>query len=179
MSIAKRNIFKSDKSDKPDRNIRREQKDNKFKLNDEKKIEANIPKDSDFPELIMNKTYLKKDENQVDKLDYKIASLKEVVKEDEVYKLPEGWVSFQYSENKEIQIEPHDSFYELDETREEFHMSASHVFDRLIQKWELYKNNYNNMYGNDEYERLYDMPNYEYYVDNDELDINVEMNIDY
>ena len=153
MSIKKNNIFKSEtKVNVPKRETTINKK-NSF-LSDNKKKEV-VLKDSDFPELVsFNK------ENNIE-LNYKVASLKEIKSEENTYKLPEGWISYKYNENKVI-VEPDNSFEETEETPEEYHSSAKKVIEKLIQKWEVYKNNYNEFYGEEEYENLYYISNYDY-----------------
>ena len=105
MIASKRNIFKHD--NQRERSVRKEfrgSRENTFIIQDKKKIESIIPNDSDFPELVTNNSFRNEIENK--QLDYKIASLKEVKKEeDNTYKLPEGWVSFTYDNNKQILID--------------------------------------------------------------------------
>jgi len=163
MTSNKQNIFKTNIRVPVQKEYKRK---NTFKL-DEKIVEA-ILNDSDFPDLINKQIHDDIDDN--DKLNYKNASLKEVKKEEEVYRLPEGWVSFRYNENRNVIIEPENSFEELEETPEEYHLSAINVFHKLTTNWENYRSHYNDIYGDGEYERQYYMSGYEYetYIDIDE-----------
>jgi len=113
---------------------------------------------NDFPELIPVSAI---SNNNVLDMDYKAVTLleKEVIKpeRDEV---KSGWVRLHYKNNipmlENISWEYGEGSHKFHENAEEsFNDHALRIIDTMIQNWENYKIDYNNLYGEEAYEKLY------------------------
>jgi hypothetical protein len=174
------NIFKSERperNDRPERNNRHylspSNNQNSFRSNNEKKIPQFILNENtlnnDFPELFVND---QKQDNIKEILNYKTAATKEIVEEEEIKNteevLPPGWVSYRRNKNGKIIITGNYAEEEVhEETPEEFNERAYNIVQALVDTWEKRRTDYNDIYGEGEYERDYYMSNYEYMQDED------------
>jgi hypothetical protein len=156
------NIFKTDR--KPNNgNNDRHYLSNSFRSTREPVVQKFEIKDEDFPELCVEGQ--NKKENV---LQYKNATLKSnEVEEEQPNNLKPGWTRIYYDKNRKLVIENYDYYYD-----EDFHTCAKRGIQTLIDKWENERINYNNLYGEGEYERIYYMPRREEYncYDNDSDD---------
>ena len=120
-----------------------------------------IKKESDFPEL---NTEIKKNGDISSELNYKKASLKETPKVlCEIKK--KGWYYIYKNENKELIRE----YVEKNEIEKEYELDVHEEMNIAIQKmqynWNNYKETYIELYGEDVYEYMHKMPNYEHIPD--------------
>jgi len=191
------NIFKSERPERNERNERHylspSNNQNSFRSNNEKKIPQFVLNEntlnSDFPELSVNgasrsdsegerlesvtlvKDSDQKQNNVKEILNYKNAAMTEILEEevkntDEV--LPPGWVS--YRRNKDGKLIITGNYQEEkvhEETPEEFNERAYNIVQALADMWEKRRTDYNDLYGEGEYERQYYMSNYESVLDED------------
>jgi hypothetical protein len=190
------NIFKTQKHDRKDnKDNNKENKDKTY--TDKNKVNMkcifktkinpnetfNIKElDLDFPELEKinkpeNKFII---ENNID-LNFKEASLKEnITDKDDSYEnlIPNGWTIYRMIDNK-IVIDGHLK----NKPKKNYHSMAFRTFNFMINKWDNYKNFYDELHGFGEYDRLYKIPNnsfienedsedsedyYEYFEDSDD-----------
>lgn len=133
-------------------------------FNEKKKVEVKLT-DADFPELVEKNSVSEKEEC---KLNFKDAYLKEVAEEteDDYPPLP-GWTRYRVKDGIVIIDGEIPKGEEEDYTEEEYHYDAVHIFGYLINRWNDYKNKYNELHGEEEYERIHSMPNYESFFDDD------------
>lgn len=121
----------------------------------------------DFPVLVSNTTQLL-DKEPKQSLDYKGASLINQDDTREEEKQP-GWSYITMDKNRNIQIENYKirSKYISQYNKEP---SWNNILSRLVMSWDKYRENYIQLYGEDCYTRMYEMPNddYRYYDDDDE-----------
>lgn len=142
------NIFKTDRRSN-NRNNDRHYLSNSFRSTREPVVQKFEIKDEDFPELCVEGQ--NKKENV---LQYKNATLKNnEVEEEQTNNLNPGWSRIYYDKNRKLVIEKYNHYYD-----EDFHTCAQRVIQTLIDKWENERINYNNLYGEGEYERIYYMP---------------------
>ncbi len=110
----------------------------------------------------------------ISKMNYKEASQKEVVDTDQ-YKIEDGWCVIYKDNNNEIIREngskPRSAF--IRERRENPSTNFSNVAKHLIYNWKKYKDNYIELYGEDEYARNYSIDN-SYVVDENYVDVSEE-----
>jgi len=114
---------------------------------------------NDFPELIP--IQISSNNNITIDMDFKAVTLleKEVIKPDRDEVKP-GWVRLYYKNNESI-IENIGWEYgqgsiRFHQTHEEpFNEHALRIINQMLQNWENYKIEYNNLYGEDAYEKLY------------------------
>jgi len=188
------NIFKSERPERNERHyLSPSNNQNSFRSNNEKKIPQFVLNEntlnSDFPELSVNgasrsdsegerlesvtlvKDSDQKQNNVKEILNYKNAAMTEILEEevkntDEV--LPPGWVS--YRRNKDGKLIITGNYQEEkvhEETPEEFNERAYNIVQALADMWEKRRTDYNDLYGEGEYERQYYMSNYESVLDED------------
>ncbi len=122
----------------------------------------------DFPDLVNHTTkLLEKEQNKL--LDYKGASLIDDNVVEEEKKQP-GWTYITMDKNRKIQIENYKihSKY-INQTNKE--PSWTNILAELVTSWEKYKQKYIELYGEDCYNHMYEMPrdDYKYYEDEDEM----------
>jgi hypothetical protein len=123
----------------------------------------------DFPDLVNHtRPLLEKEQNNL--LDYKGASLINEGDGEEREKKQPGWTYITMNNNRKIQIENYKihSKY-INETNKE--PSWRNILAELITSWEKYKEQYIEIYGEDCYNHMYEMPrdDYKYYEDEDEM----------
>lgn len=158
-------MFKSERRPRQyqsrDRDRDRDNSRNDFRgFKEKKKVEIEL-KAEDFPELVAV-------ENAGEcKLNFKEASTKETnddIEGGEI--LPYGWVSFMKKDGDVVMYANLPREYE-----ESFHDEAVDVFDEMINRWEDYRDDYDDLHGDGAYDRVYKMPNYESnFDDSDEYD---------
>jgi hypothetical protein len=121
----------------------------------------------DFPDLVNHNTSLLEKEPKKS-LDYKGASLIHDDKPQEEEKQP-GWTYITMDKNRNIQIENYKvrSKYISQYNKEP---TWSNILSHLVMSWDKYKEKYIQLYGEDCYNNMYEMPNddYKYYDDDDE-----------
>jgi arginine decarboxylase-like protein len=89
-------------------------------------------------------------------MQYKNAILKRDDSEDApINDLKPGWVKIYYNKNRKLVMEKYDDSNEFEE---DFHTCAQRGIQTLIDKWETERLQYNSVYGEGEYERMYYMP---------------------
>lgn len=133
-------------------------------FNEKKKIEVKLT-EADFPELIEKDKISEKEEC---KLNFKDAYLKEVVEvEGEDGPPLPGWTRYRVKDKILIVDGEIPKGEESDYTAEEYHYDATQIFSSLINRWNEYKKEYNELHGEDEYERIHSMPNYESVFDDE------------
>lgn len=200
----KSNLFKSnnnsnnfEKREKLNNNqIKNNNSDNKFKnsfnnsklfIQEEKKFNLN---ELYFPELGNSET--KKENNKYletkDKTNYAEVSKKEVeIITNKKYIQP-GWSVIYKNEHGNLMIENGEKTEnQIIRERNEKLLSniTNNVFNKLVENWEKYKAEFIDIYGEDEYEKTYLMPNYENMpepeyeeFDNEDIDENDSYYID-
>lgn len=152
------NIFKA-----PQPNTTTDQRSSYFKpynAPDKNKAKAFNMMEKDFPEFIANNTISVKSDNDLQALSYMKASTQEIIiPESNEVKLDPGWISLSYDSNRKLVTKP-SSNNVLKEgsdnlSLEEYSGHANYIFDRVARKWELYKENFIELYGIEEYDRIY------------------------
>jgi len=158
------NIFKTQKQDRKDKKDNKNTKDNKNNIkhlfNIKTKINTNETfdiKESDFPEL--EKKYTQENittNEQFKDLNFKEASLKEnITDKDKENLIPNGWTIYRMIDNK-IVIDGH--LKNNTKKTKDYHSMAYRTFNLLIDKWDNYKNYYDELNGFGEYDRVYNIP---------------------
>jgi hypothetical protein len=155
-----RNMFKSERRPRQysNRDIDRGQnRSNNFRgFNEKKKVEVNL-NEEDFPELFAKDNSATTDNCE---LNYKEAYLKEVIDEvPEDEPLPQGWTRYRVK-NGDLIVDG-ESIEEEEYTAEEYHYDATQIFRTLIKRWNDYKEEYDELHGDGAYDRVYKMPQYE------------------
>jgi hypothetical protein len=121
----------------------------------------------DFPDLVTNTGKLFEKEPKKS-LDYKGASLiNDDVLEEE--KKQPGWTYLTMDKNRKIQLEN----YKIQPTyitKPNEDPTWRNILGQLVTSWEKYKENYIELYGEDCYNHMYEMPrdDYKYYQDDEE-----------
>lgn len=134
---------------------------------EKKKVDVEFKAEvEDFPELVgVNENTTKISEDC--KLNFKEASTKEINEDfTEGETIPYGWVTYM-KKNGEIKFY---SNLPEEEQEESFHDEATNVFDSMIENWNNYKDSYDELHGDGAYDRLYNMPNYESIIHEDDED---------
>ena len=158
------NMFKSERRSRQysnrDRDQNRDQNrpyNNNFRgFNEKKKVEVKLT-EADFPELVISDNATATGDC---KLNFKEASLKEVINEVvEDEPLPPGWTRYRVKDG--VLIVDGESIEEEDYTAEEYHYDATQIFNCLINRWNDYKEDYDELNGDGAYNRVYSMPQYE------------------
>jgi len=148
-AIMKNNIFKTENK------FAREQK----QLNKGVAQKFEI-KEIDFPELCVEKKDQSQNKNHVQTNSESVVQYKSVVLKinDVEYSqkndLKPGWVKLYYDKNSKIVMEKYE---ENIDSQEDFHSYAQKRIQTLIDKWETERLQYNSVYGEGEYERMYYM----------------------
>ena len=133
-------------------------------FNEKKKVEVKLT-EADFPELVEKNSVSEKEEC---KLNFKDAYMKEAVYEaEEDGPPPQGWTRYRVKDGIVIIDGELPIREEEDYTAEEYHYDATQIFGCLINSWNDYKNKYNELHGEEEYERIHSMPNYDSFFDDD------------
>lgn len=133
-------------------------------FNEKKKVEVKLT-EADFPELVEKDKVSEKEEC---KLNFKDAYMKELVHEaEEDGPPPAGWTRYRVKDGIVIIDGELPIREEEDYTAEEYHYDATQIFGCLINSWNDYKNKYNELHGEEEYERIHSMPNYDLFFDDD------------
>jgi hypothetical protein len=133
-------------------------------FNEKKKLEVKLT-EADFPELVEKNSVSEKEEC---KLNFKDAYMKEAIEEvDEDSPPPQGWTRYRVKNGAVIIDGDLPKREEEDYTAEEYHYDATQIFGCLINSWNDYKNNYNELHGEEEYERIHSMPNCDSFFDDD------------
>jgi len=146
--------------------MKRNEKKNFF-MKTEKKIEMNniIEFPSLSPSVVISQ--INKSEENEEKMNYMSASLKEEEKNSEVYLRDWLYISMDKNDGKikkmingknykkSIMIGEEDDIESLSKT--EFNDKANKVISEMIKNWENYKTWYINLYGEDCYEKMYEM----------------------
>ena len=158
------NMFKSER--RPRQYSNRDQDRDKDRLpnrnnnfrgfTEKKKVEIKLT-EADFPELIVRDNDVVTEDC---KLTFKEAYLKEVeeiVPQDEPL-LP-GWTRYRVKDG--VLIVDGESVEEEEYTAEEYHYDATQIFNCLINRWNDYKENYDELHGDGAYDRVYKMSQYE------------------
>jgi len=122
----------------------------------------------DFPDLVNHTTPLLENESKKS-LDYKGASLINNDEDTEKEKKQPGWSYITMDKNRKTQIENykiHPKY--MNETNKE--PTSRNILAQLVLSWEKYKHQYVELYGEDCYNDMYEMPrdDYKYYEDEDE-----------
>lgn len=132
-------------------------------FNEKKKVEVKLT-EADFPDLVD-----KVSEKEECKLNFKDAYMKEAVEEieeiEEDYPPLPGWTRYRVKDGIVIVDGEIPKREEEDYTMEEYHYDATQIFSCLINRWNDYKKKYNELHGEEEYERIHSMPNYESFFD--------------
>lgn len=142
-----------------------------------------------FPDLVNNTTQLYKKEPEKS-LDYMGASLMNRCDDVEEEKKQPGWTYLTMDKNRKIQIENYKIHpkYIIKPNNEP---NWRNVLGQLVTSWEKYKQRYIELYGEDCYNHMYEMPRdtYKYYYDEcensdeisstDEQDCHDKINDDY
>jgi len=160
-----KNMFKSERRPRQhsnrDRAQNRPYNNNNFRgFTEKKKVEVKLTED-DFPELVAKETAIFTGDF---KLNFKEASLKEVINEvAEDEPLPQGWTRYRVKDG--VLIVDGESTEEEEYTDEEYHYDATQIFNCLINSWNDYKEDYDDLHGDGAYDRLYKMPQYESFAE--------------
>ena len=121
----------------------------------------------DFPDLASNTTQLL-DKEPKQSLDYKGASLMNDDDTQEEKKQP-GWTYLTMDKNRKIQIENYKIHpkYMIKPNKDPTWCT---ILGQLVTSWERYKQQYIELYGEDCYNDMYEMPrdDYKYYEDEDD-----------
>jgi len=122
----------------------------------------------DFPDLVNNTTQLL-DKEPKKSLDYKGASLIDDNVLEEEKKQP-GWTYLTMDKNRKIQIENY-KIHPKYITKPNNEPNWRNVLGQLVTSWETYKRQYTELYGEDCYNNMYEMPrdDYKYYQDENEM----------
>jgi len=157
-------------------NLRKQQskEQNQFKSNKSPKKSFKI-ENQDFP-ILLN-TYKETETETENILDYKNAiNVKEEIVDNNI---PNGWINYCYDDNKQIikkynennceyDYENDENDYDTNITSEEYHNSVfNNIQLHIINKWEKYKFEYNKLHGDGEYEKIYNMLEYDKDSDSD------------
>jgi len=127
---------------------------------DKNKAKAFNMMEKDFPDFIANNTISVKSDNELQALSYMKASTQEIIiPESNEVKLEPGWVSLSYDSNRKLVTKP-SSKSVLKEgsdnlSLEEYSEHANYIFNRMAHKWELFKENFIDLNGIEEYDRIY------------------------
>lgn len=153
---------------------------NKYKIDNaetkkEEKPEINI-NELYFPELgaTTNKKEVETETETEIKMNYKEVCKKENVETNDTYKIPDGWTVIYFDEKKNIVCENGTmSKRALDYRRKEVNSTHfSNVVKHLVDNWQLYKEQYIDLYGYDEYEKTYLRGNEDY--NNMDMDVDLD-----
>jgi hypothetical protein len=122
----------------------------------------------DFPDLVSNTTQLL-DKEPKKSLDYKGASLMNDGDDVEEEKKQPGWTYLTMDKNRKIQIESY-KIHPKYITKSNKEPTWRTILGQLVTSWEKYKENYIELYGEDCYNDMYEMPrdDYKYYHDDDD-----------
>ena len=120
----------------------------------------------DFPDLVNNSTQLL-DKEPNKSLDYKGASLMNNGEQEE--KKQPGWTYITMDKNRKIQIENY-KIHPKYITKPKKEPNWRTILGQLVTSWETYKQQYVELYGEDCYNHMYEMPrdDYKYYHDENE-----------
>jgi hypothetical protein len=122
----------------------------------------------DFPDLATHTSKLL-DKEPKKSLDYKGASLINADDEVQKEKKQPGWSYITVDKNRNIQIENykiHSKYIDKANNGPTWR----NILGQLVTSWETYKQQYIELYGEDCYNHMYEMPrdNYKYYEDDDD-----------
>lgn len=122
----------------------------------------------DFPELANNTTKLL-DKEPKKSLDYKGASLINDDNTQQEEKKQPGWTYITMDKNRTIQIENY-KIHPKYITKSNNEPNWRTILGQMTTSWEKYKQNYVELYGEDCYNHMYEMPrdDYKYYEDDDD-----------
>ena len=122
----------------------------------------------DFPELAPS---IKSGDNDNELMDFASVTKKERILEtvDDPYALKPGWTSITMNNItggsiKKTHVIP------VKHNTESYHSMVTRGIQKMINRWEQYKTDYIDLYGEDMYEKMYLIPNYESVDDYDELE---------
>jgi len=152
-----------DRNKNRNRDEDRNRSNNNFRgFNEKKKVEVKLT-EADFPDLVIPDNAAVTGEC---KLNFKEAYLKEVINEVvEDEPVPPGWTRYRVKDG--VLIVDGEAIEEQEYTAEEYHYDATQIFKCLINRWSDYKEDYDELNGDGAYERLYSMPNYESFEEQD------------
>uniref|UniRef100_A0A6C0HA91 Uncharacterized protein n=1 Tax=viral metagenome TaxID=1070528 RepID=A0A6C0HA91_9ZZZZ len=122
----------------------------------------------EFPDLVDNTTKtLEKESKQ--SLDYKGASLINYGYDEEEEKKKPGWSYLTVDKNRKIQIENY-KIHPKYINKSNKDPNWRNILGQLVTSWEKYKQKYIELYGDDCYNHMYEMPrdDYKHYDDEDE-----------
>lgn len=120
----------------------------------------------DFPELVNNTTQLL-DKEPNKSLDYKGASLMNNGEQEE--KKQPGWTYITMDKNRKIQIENYKIHPKYINQSNKEEPTWRTILGQLVTSWETYKKQYVELYGEDCYNDMYQMPRDDYkYYENEE-----------
>ena len=122
----------------------------------------------DFPDLVSNTTQIL-DKEPKKSLDYKGASLMNDDVPEQEKKQP-GWTYLTMDKNRKIQIENYKIHPKYITTKSNKEPTWNNILGQLVTSWEKYKEKYIELYGDDCYNHMYEMPrdDYKYYQNDDE-----------
>ena len=87
-------------------------------------------------------------------LDFKTASLKVLKEEEKKEELKPGWTSYTIENGKLKKA----GYQKEDEEDEPFSVKAKRIIRIMVERWDRYKENYINLYGEDTYYKMYSFP---------------------
>ena len=113
----------------------------------EKRVPKFIMNDDDFPELTINQTIQPETKGV---FDFKSVLITEQpVTNDIGRKLKKGWAELSFENGNII------SEYNGDEYIESFNLSAFNTINNMAHVWNIYKNDYDELFGEGAYEEVY------------------------
>lgn len=147
-----------------DRGQNRSYNSNNFRgLNEKKTVEVKLT-EADFPELFTKDNVAITDDC---KLNFKEAYLKDVIDEiTEDEPLPQGWTRYRVK-NGDLIVDGESIEEEEEYTAEEYHYDATQIFRTLINRWNDYRDTYDELHGDGAYDRVYKMQQYESFEEED------------
>ena len=158
------NMFKSETRPRqyPNRDQNRHYNTDFRAFNEKKKVEIKLT-EADFPELFATDGAVVGEEC---KLNFKEAYLKEVKDEvPEEEPVPPGWTRYRVKNG--VLIVDGESKEEEEDTAEKYHYNATQVFAGVINRWNNYKEDYDELNGYGAYDRVHSMPNYDSFLNDD------------
>jgi hypothetical protein len=123
----------------------------------------------EFPDLIDNTSQQLLEKEPKNSLDYKGASLNNDDDDSKEEKKQPGWTYITMDKNRKIEIENY-KIHPKYITKFNKEPVSRNILAQLVTSWEKYKQQYIELYGEDCYNHMYEMPrhDYKYYEDDDE-----------
>ena len=91
--------------------------------------------------------------NNTTSLDFKTASLKELKQEEKKEELKAGWTSYTVENGRMKKAGYQKEYYE-----QPFSVKAKRIIGIMVERWDRYKENYIDLYGEDTYHKMYSFP---------------------